>query len=245
VKQDISIGPKGGCEETGRRFFLRTAALFTLTVCFPLKVWSFFITRLEVRTVEKGDFRFNPATGMVTWKGGKRREPYRLTVEGLVDRPATLSYQDLRGFPLVNQTSDFHCVEGWSVKGIRWKGFRFEELLRRVKPKPEARFAVFHALGKTTFAPGGLDHYVENLPISELLDPKKKCILALEMDGRPLTNDHGAPLRLVSPYDLGYKSAKYVVRIELTETPQPGWWTLANPVYPTEAPVPPERLRKG
>jgi DMSO/TMAO reductase YedYZ molybdopterin-dependent catalytic subunit len=64
------------------------------------------------------------------------------------------------------------------------------------------------------------------------------------MNGKPLTHEHGAPLRLISPYDLGYKSIKYVTGIDFVKTAQPGWWTLANPIYPANAPVPASRLRK-
>jgi DMSO/TMAO reductase YedYZ molybdopterin-dependent catalytic subunit len=59
-----------------------------------------------------------------------------------------------------------------------------------------------------------------------------------------LTDQHGAPLRLISPYDLGYKGTKFVGRIEFSDKEHPGWWTRANPIYPSEAPVPEDRLRK-
>ena len=73
---------------------------------------------------------------------------------------------------------------------------------------------------------------------------KKECLLALSLDGKPLSHDHGAPLRVVSPYDLAYKSSKFVTRIHFSKSREPGWWTLANPVYPSEAPVPKSRLRQ-
>ncbi|OPY64701.1 MAG: Sulfoxide reductase catalytic subunit YedY precursor [Syntrophorhabdaceae bacterium PtaU1.Bin034] len=228
-----------------RRLFLKTVALVAFIASAPRAAFAFFIESLEVRTVEKETFRFDPATGTIKWSGRRSAEPYRLVVDGMVQKPRNYSYADLRSFPQVNQISDFHCVEGWSVKGIKWGGFRFEEITKRVKPLPDARFVIFHALGKTTSQPGGLDHYVESLPVKELLDPKKQCLLVLFMNGKPLTHDHGAPLRVVSPFDMGYKGAKYVIRIEFSKTSQPGWWTLANPVYPADAPVPEQRLREG
>lgn len=229
---------------TTRRFFLKAAGVLGFLAWLPRNLFAFFVKQLEVRTVEKEVFRFDPATGTVRWSDRKAAEPYRLVVDGLVERPMSFTYKDLTALPRIEQTSDFHCVEGWSVKDIRWGGFRFDEIVKRVKPKREARYAVFHALGNTTSTPGGLDHYVESLSLTQLADPKQQCLLALSMNGKPLPHDHGAPLRAVVPFDLGYKGAKYVTRITFSQTAQPGWWTLANPIYPTDAPVPKDRLRK-
>jgi len=66
---------------------------------------------------------------------------------------------------------------------------------------------VFHSLGKTDSSAGGLDHYAESFTLEELIDLGKERLLALSMDGKPLPHEHGAPLRVVSPYDLGYKEA--------------------------------------
>jgi hypothetical protein len=68
--------------------------------------------------------------------------------------------------------------------------------------------------------------------------------MTLQMGDTPLPHDHGAPLRLIAPYSLGYKNIKYIYRIEFARQPRPGWWTLANPIYPMQAPVPVDRLRK-
>jgi DMSO/TMAO reductase YedYZ molybdopterin-dependent catalytic subunit len=227
-----------------RRFFLKASAVFGFVIALPFRAWGFFLTMLQVRTVEKGDFKFEPETGLLRWSGKIKGEPYQLVVDGLVEKPLSLSYADLSGLSQITQLSDFHCVEGWSVKDLRWGGIRFSEITKRVKPRPHARYAIFHALGTTESRPGGLDHYVESLPISHLLDPGRECLLALSLGGKPLTHQHGAPLRLISPYDLGYKGAKFLRRIEFSDKEQPGWWTLANPIYSSEAPVPEDRLRK-
>jgi DMSO/TMAO reductase YedYZ molybdopterin-dependent catalytic subunit len=232
------------CAGMGRRLFLKVAGCATFSAAIPSWVWAYFAEKLQVRTVESDSFRFNPETASIRWTGKKSEEPYYLTIDGLVEKPLKLSYADLKVLPQARQVSDFHCVEGWSVKEIHWGGFRFSEIMRRIKTKPGASCVVFHSLGKTGSPAGGLDHYVESFSIEELLDPKKECLLALSLDGKPLPYDHGAPLRVVSPYDLGYKNSKFVTRIEFTRNREPGWWTLANPVYPSEAPVPKSRLRK-
>jgi len=208
----------------------------------PARARAAFADKFPTRTVEKNTFRFDPARGEVVWKDG-RREPYHLTLDGLVERPVRLSYQELRALPQVRRTADFHCVEGWSVNDAPWGGVEFRELFARVRVKPGAKFVVFHSLGQTD-AVGGLTHYVESFPLAELLNPALGSLLALDIEGGPLPDGRGAPARVVSPFDLAYKSIKFVTRAEFTAAPTEGWWTRANPIYPVSAPVEPSRLRR-
>lgn len=208
----------------------------------PSAVAGFFLKILPVRTVEKNRFRFSSTDGLISWENEK--EPYRLLVDGLVMKPQSFSYADIESFPRIEQVSDLHCVEGWSVKDLAWGGFRFKEILNRIELKPDAAYVLFHSFGTTEFSPKGQSHYIESFPLAELLDPKREILLALTLDGRPLPEDHGGPLRLISPHDLGYKSIKFISRIEFIKKERPGWWTLANPAYPTVARVPESRLRK-
>ena len=227
-----------------RRLLLKLSALFFLCLAIPGKAWAFFVREMRTRTVEKDAFLFDPASGSIQWRTKPAfREAYQLTVEGLVDKPKRFSYRDLQSLPQAAQTSDFHCVEGWSVKNLDWGGIRFDEIVKIVKPKKAARYVIFHSLGKTPEPARGVSNYVESLPLDKLLDPRQKCLLALTLNGKPLTFDRGSPLRVVSPYDLGYKGSKYVTRIVFSAEQTPGWWTLANPVYPIDAPVPAKRLR--
>jgi DMSO/TMAO reductase YedYZ molybdopterin-dependent catalytic subunit len=228
----------------GRRMALRALGIAGLLASLPSSVRAYFVRSLPVRTVEKETFLFDPASGSLSWKKERRSQPYRLAIGGMVADPAELSYAELLALPRVTQTSDLHCVEGWSVKDISWGGIRFSEIVRIARPLPGARYAVFHSLGETSSAPRGQSHYIECLPVAALVDPARECLLALAMNGKPLPHDHGAPLRLVAPPDLGYKSIKYVRRIDFVKDPIPGWWTLANPIYPADAPVPASRLRR-
>ncbi len=227
----------------GRRIVLKALGLGGLLLAVPKAAWAFFIKSFPIRTVEVADFSFDPASGSIGAFSGQS-EPYVLVVDGLVEEPSSFSYADLRAMPQTEQVSDFHCVEGWSVADVRWGGLRPAEILNRVRPKPEAAYVVFHSLGRTRPQPEGQEHYIESMPLERLLDPKAQCLLVLDQDGRPLTQPHGAPMRLISPFDLGYKSIKFVRRLELTAEPKPGWWTLANPIYPVDAPVPADRLRR-
>ena len=227
-----------------RRFLLRAMAILVFTVSIPQKVWSFFVDDFLDRTVEKRAFRFDPGSGTIEWKGRQGKETYLLIVEGLVEKPQHFSYRDLMALPQVSQISDFHCVEGWSVADVKWGGFRFSALANKVHPRPEARYVTFHSLGMTETPAPGVDHYRESLRLEQLLDSKMQCLMALTLNGKPLSFERGSPLRVVSPFDLAYKGAKYVTRIVFSREQEAGWWTLANPVYPVHAPVPAKRLRK-
>ena len=165
-------------------------------------------------------------------------------MDGLVKEPKNFSYAEIKAFPYVEQVSDFHCVEGWSVKDIKWGGFRFREILDRVEPDLDADHVLFHSFGTTQPLPGGQNHYIESFPISELLDPEREILLVLAMDSLPLPEDNGGPLRLIAPYDLAYKCIKFLTRIEFIKGQRAGWWTLANPIYTIEARVPENRLRR-
>jgi DMSO/TMAO reductase YedYZ molybdopterin-dependent catalytic subunit len=224
-----------------RRFFLKLAGAAAILISLPSSIKAYFVNKLGVRTVEKDGFSFRD--GRVFSKADNSSMPYQLAIGGLASNKIQLSYAELLNLPRTVQSSDFHCVEGWSVKDIAWGGIRFEEIVKIVRPLPEARYAIFHALGSTLSAPQGQSHYIECLPISYLLDPKNECLLALTMDGQPLPQDHGAPLRIIAPYSLAYKSIKFVCGIDFVKEEKPGWWTMANPIYQMHAPVPASRLR--
>jgi DMSO/TMAO reductase YedYZ molybdopterin-dependent catalytic subunit len=224
-----------------RRLALKLLAGAALAWSVPARAWAFFIKALPVRTVEIEDFAFDPATGLV--RRGGAATPYELVIDGLVARPARLNYAQLAAMPQTRQTVDFHCVEGWSVADLDWSGPTPAALAALVEPRPEARYVVFHALGNTRSRPGGLDHYVECLPLADLLNPDLACLLALTLGGQPLPLEHGAPLRLIAPFDLAYKSIKFVTRLEFAADPVDGWWTRANDIYERVAPVPGNRLR--
>lgn len=227
---------------TRRRFMKMTGGAISMT-SMSATASGYFVGSLPVRTVEKTRFKFNAGKGLIEWDKGAKEE-YRLMVDGLVEEAADFSYADLLAFPRVRQVSDLHCVEGWSVKDLEWGGFRFQTILDRIRLKSKAAYVLFHSLGMTGSSPRGQSHYIESLPLSELLDPRREILLVLTLNEKPLPEDHGAPLRVIAPYDLAYKSIKFVHRIEFIQEERAGWWTLANPIYPVVARVPQSRLRK-
>jgi sulfoxide reductase catalytic subunit YedY len=129
------------------------------------------------------------------------QKTYRLRVLGLVDNPLTFSVADLRKFPHESQNSRLKCVQCWSARAD-WGGFRFGHLLEAAKPKKTAKAVRVECA----------DKWYEYFSIPDLLSPR--VLLAMDMQGRPLADRHGAPLRLIDPGRYGYKSAKLITSIE-------------------------------
>ena len=195
-------------------------------------------------------------SGFATW---------RLTLDGLVERPQSWSLVDLRGLKSRTQITRHDCVEGWSAIG-KWTGVPLAELLNAAGLKPAARFVVFYCADSMDEGGGGLDavtdsgddrpgddaasggdvpasggqtktkapdakvaksgggqgdaaqvgsHYYESIDLDDAFHPQ--TILAYEMNGKPLPVAHGAPLRLRLERQLGYKMAKYVMRIAVVD----------------------------
>jgi DMSO/TMAO reductase YedYZ molybdopterin-dependent catalytic subunit len=138
---------------------------------------------------------------------------YRLEIGGLVERPMSLSLADLKALPSRTQITRHDCVEGWSAIG-KWKGAKLAAVLDRAQPKPGARFVVFYC--GDPMGSGGTDLYYESIDLDDAFHPQ--TILAYELNDAPLPVKNGAPLRLRVERQLGYKHAKYVMRIELVES---------------------------
>ncbi len=135
---------------------------------------------------------------------------YRLEVGGLVGMPGALSLADIRALPSRTQITRHDCVEGWSAIA-KWKGAKLSALLEAARPKPEARYVVFHCADPMEDDGTGL--YYESIDLEDAFHPQ--TILAYEMNDAALPVANGAPLRLRVERQLGYKHAKYVMRIEL------------------------------
>jgi DMSO/TMAO reductase YedYZ molybdopterin-dependent catalytic subunit len=159
------------------------------------------------------DFRANgfdpPSTADYTrwshdgWRG------YSLRVDGLVERPASYDLAALRkNFVKRSQITRHDCVEGWSVIG-KWSGVRLSDILADVQVKPLGQYVVFHCMDSDGM---GLVYY-ESLSVRQAVHPQ--ALIAYDLNDRPVPVKNGAPLRLKVPTQLGYKSAKYLQRIEV------------------------------
>ena len=138
---------------------------------------------------------------------------YRLQVDGLVEKPRAFSLADLRGLPSRTQITRHDCVEGWSAIG-KWKGARLAALLEEVKPRAEARYVMLHCADPMEGE--GSNPYYESIDMDDAFHVQ--TLLAYDLNDSPLPVGNGAPIRLRVERQLGYKHAKYVLRLELVES---------------------------
>ena len=137
---------------------------------------------------------------------------WRLRIEGSVENPVVLTYKEVLELGQTTVVSDFHCVTGWSRLDNKWEGILFKTIITLVHPKQDVKYV--------TVLSG--DGYSTSLPLSELMG--EDVLLALSLDGKSLTAEHGGPLRLIVPQKYGYKSAKWVQMIKFTVQKELGYW---------------------
>jgi DMSO/TMAO reductase YedYZ molybdopterin-dependent catalytic subunit len=139
-------------------------------------------------------------------------ERWRLAIDGLVENPVTWDWEAFRAQPAFRDTSDIHCVTAWSRFDNEWEGVSARHILAVVRPKPEARFVVFHSY----------DDYTTNLPLADFDD--EDVLLAHSWQGKPLAREHGGPVRAIVPKLYFWKSAKWIRRIEFIAADRSGFW---------------------
>ncbi|WP_424358977.1 molybdopterin-dependent oxidoreductase [Methanocella sp. MCL-LM] len=152
---------------------------------------------------------------------------WQVQVGGLVEAPARLCIGDIKAMEPAEETVPIICVEGWDM-WVRWKGVRMADIIRRCRPKPEAKYLTFYSYSE----------YTDSLPLEDAMD--ERTLLAYGLDGADLPPEHGGPVRLVVPFKLAYKSVKWVTRITFTDKEEKGYWEIRSG-YPAEAGVPEEK----
>jgi DMSO/TMAO reductase YedYZ molybdopterin-dependent catalytic subunit len=157
-----------------------------------------------------GGFRFYSVTDS---EPSRNALTYRLTVKGLVDRPKTLTLADLQQRKQTSLVRDFQCVTGWRVQGVHWSGVLLKDLLDEVGVKPGAKALTFTSFDGT---------YTDSLTLDQARRPD--VLVALQMLGKPVSKDHGGPVRLYVAPMYGYKSVKWLGGIEVVDQVQPGFW---------------------
>ncbi|MEI6898066.1 MAG: protein-methionine-sulfoxide reductase catalytic subunit MsrP [Psychromonas sp.] len=163
-------------------------------------------------------------------------DPWSLTIDGLVDKPQTLNYEDLlKKFEIEERFYRMRCVEGWSMN-IPWLGFTLATLLKQVGIKSSARYVRFETIydpqqmrGQSSRFIGGSIHYpyVEGLTIAEAMNPL--VLLSVGLYGKTLAPQNGAPIRLVVPWKYGFKGIKSIVKITLTDKQPRNTWKAIGP----------------
>lgn len=139
-------------------------------------------------------------------------ETYTLTIDGEVENPVVLGWNDFMKLPKTVSVSDFHCVEGWSVLDCKWEGVRISEIEKLVKPKDTAKAVTFESA----------DSYTTSLFRGELSGDD--VLLAYKLNDQVLEEGYGFPLRLVVPSKYAYKSALWVVHVQFTRGKALGFW---------------------
>jgi DMSO/TMAO reductase YedYZ molybdopterin-dependent catalytic subunit len=138
---------------------------------------------------------------------------YRLVVDGLVNKPLELTLSDLQQMPATSLVKDFQCVTGWRVTGVHWKGVLLSTVLAEAGVQATAA-----ALRLGSF--DGV--YTESLTLSEA--HRQDVIVAYEMNGAPVSTEHGGPVRLYVAPMYGYKSIKWLSYIKVVDKVIPGYW---------------------
>ncbi len=152
-------------------------------------------------------------------------EEWQLTVDGMVDNSITWTWVDFQTQPPFTSNSAFHCVTSWSQFDNEWEGVGFQHLLKIVRPGPTAKFVLFEAY----------DDYTTNLSLAVCDDVD--ILLACKRNGKPLSKDHGGPVRMIVPKRYAWKGAKWIRKITFSEKDQKGFWEVrgySNTALPWE-----------
>ena len=155
--------------------------------------------------------------------GSLMAEGWQVRLDGLVENPVTLTYEEIIALPKSIADARLTSVTRWSVRG-KWGGVRLGDLLADAGIKPEATHVQFISYRKI---------YTTCIPLDVAL--QERTLLAYEFDGEPLDADYGGPVRAFCPYLWGYKSAKSVVAVTLEDRSIPGYWEVRG--YPDEAQI--------
>jgi DMSO/TMAO reductase YedYZ molybdopterin-dependent catalytic subunit len=198
----------------GRRVFIGMAAIGAVGIAVGAKVQSALSgavgSGLGGLLPGGDDFRIYTITGSFPEIS---REQYRLSVDGLVDRPATFTLADLEAMPSTKLVKDFQCVTGWRVPDVHWEGVKLSHVLDTVGVRPTAVALSFDSYD-------GEDS--ESLTLDQARMPD--VIVAYRMLGAPVTTEHGGPVRLYVAPMFGYKSLKWLSAIHVVDQVVPGFW---------------------
>ncbi|KKK37450.1 oxidoreductase [Mesobacillus campisalis] len=137
---------------------------------------------------------------------------WRLKVFGAVDEEKVLSYDEILAMPQTTITVDIHCVTRWSRFDNSFTGVKFGDFLKQIGVAPKSEYVMLHAD----------QDYTANLKLSDL--DRQDVLLAHSFEGKPLTDKHGYPLRLVVPHLYFWKSVKWITGIEFIDENKPGFW---------------------
>lgn len=160
------------------------------------------------------DLGIEPDISLTEWK---------LIIDGEVEHPVILNWDDFMALPQTEDTSDFHCVTTWSKLNMNWKGVRLIDLAALVQPKETATHLMCY----------GYDDYTTNISLEEALKPD--VLLVHTFENKPLAKEHGGPVRMITPQLYAWKGSKWINRIEFLPKNKRGFWEergYSNTAYP-------------
>lgn len=148
---------------------------------------------------------------------------WKLVLDGEVENPVTLNWEQFMALPQTDDVSDFHCVTTWSKLNMTWKGVRLLDLAALARPKETATHILCY----------GYDDYTTNISLEEALKPD--VLLVHSFEGKPLPKEHGGPVRMITPQLYAWKGSKWINRIEFLRKNKLGFWEergYSNTAYP-------------
>lgn len=213
--------PKPTGRRVGRRVFLSVLGAGVATTLFGHDIAQTLSGLANSGGFSVGGFEIYTVTGSIP---NIKPSAYQLRIDGHVDNPLFLTYDQLRSLPQHEVVFTFTCVTGWTVPNTRWRGVRLLDLIDKAKPHNGV-----HAL--EFWSADGV--YTDSLSLEEAQNTE--VLLAMELDNRPISADHGAPVRLLVPSMYGYKSVKWLDRISFVSQQTPGYWEQRG--YPVNATI--------
>ncbi|MGM7700391.1 molybdopterin-dependent oxidoreductase [Pseudalkalibacillus sp. Hm43] len=166
----------------------------------------------------EGNFRVYTVTEIPKFTN----ENWSFTIDGLVDKPLTFKWEEFVKQKRTVQVSDFHCVTGWSVRKVTYEGIPLKALLEKAGVQKDAKYVKFYS---------GDGVYTDALTLDQAR--MDDVMVAMIMDGELIPSDYGGPVRLIVPRMYAYKAVKWLVRIELIDSPHLGYWQMRG--YDTDA----------
>jgi DMSO/TMAO reductase YedYZ molybdopterin-dependent catalytic subunit len=201
-----------GARPIGRRLFLGLSALGAGTLLFGQSVvGGEDEAGLLSQIIGQGGFRIYTVAPIPKFDPAS----WRLEVGGLVANRLSLTFDELQALRRSVHEGAFHCVTGWSVSNLTWEGVSLKTILEQVSPGKDAGGMVFSSSDGA---------YTDALTMDQALAPD--VMLADTLNGKPLPLNQGMPLRLIVPQMYGYKSVKWVNKIDFVPKAGPGYWEV-------------------
>ena len=185
------------------------------------------LTDEAIATTYNNFYEFGGSKDVVASARRLVARPWTIKIDGLVEQPFEIAADDLiRKMTLEERLYRFRCVEAWSMT-VPWTGFAMKDLVALAKPLSGAKYVRMETFMNPRMAPGQLQRwypwpYTERLTMAEATN--ELTLMVTGIYGKPIPNQHGAPLRLIVPWKYGFKSLKSIVRISFVEERPKGFW---------------------